>query len=138
MGWDAASGVALARTLAVAPPVIVADESTSDLDAANRKRVIDALRARADAGAVVVMATYDADAAAELDAELRLDVVGGGPALAGHEVGDEGLTVESCTPTAPPHTSTPSAFTPRLIERAAGSCVYDIAGTLIVDFASSR
>ena len=65
--------VALARTLAGDPPVILADEPTSDLDATNRKRVIEALRSRAEAGAVVVMATHDADAAAELDAELRLE-----------------------------------------------------------------
>ena len=66
--------VALARTLAAATAaVLLADEPTSDLDAANRQRVIDALRADADAGAVVVMATHDAEAAAELDAELRLD-----------------------------------------------------------------
>jgi len=65
--------VALARTLAAAPAVVLADEPTSDLDAANRQRVVDALRAEARAGAVVVMATHDAEAAAELDAELRLD-----------------------------------------------------------------
>ena len=65
--------VALARTLAAAPAVVLADEPTSDLDATNRQRVIDALSAQADAGAVVVMATHDAEAAAQLDAELRLD-----------------------------------------------------------------
>ena len=64
---------ALARTLAADPAVLLADEPTSDLDAATRQRVIAALRAHADAGAVVVMATHDADAAAQLDAELRLD-----------------------------------------------------------------
>ena len=65
--------VALARTLATAPTVVLADEPTSDLDATNRQRVIDALRAQAGAGAVLVMATHDPEAAAELDAELRLD-----------------------------------------------------------------
>jgi putative ABC transport system ATP-binding protein len=65
--------VALARTLAAAPAVVLADEPTSDLDATNRQRVVDALRAEARAGAVVVMATHDAEAAAGLDAELRLD-----------------------------------------------------------------
>ena len=65
--------VALARTLATAPAVLLADEPTSDLDATTRQRVIGALRAQADAGAVVVMATHDAEAAAQLDAELRLD-----------------------------------------------------------------
>jgi putative ABC transport system ATP-binding protein len=65
--------VALARTFAGTPAVILADEPTSDLDGTNRQRVIDALRAEAAAGAVVVMATHDAEAAAELDAELRLE-----------------------------------------------------------------
>jgi len=65
--------VALARTLAMAPAVVLADEPTSDLDAANRQRVVQALRAQADAGSVVVMATHDAEAAAEFDAELGLD-----------------------------------------------------------------
>jgi putative ABC transport system ATP-binding protein len=65
--------VALARTLAADPSVLLADEPTSDLDAPNRQRVIHALRAEADAGAVVVMSTHDAEAAAQLDAELRLD-----------------------------------------------------------------
>ena len=65
--------VARARTLATAPAVLLADEPTSDLDATTRQRVIVALRAQADAGAVVVMATHDAEAAAQLDAELRLD-----------------------------------------------------------------
>ena len=53
--------------------MLLADEPTSDLDAATRQRVIAALRAHADAGAVVVMSTHDAEAAAQLDAELRLD-----------------------------------------------------------------
>ena len=65
--------VAVARTLAASPRLLLADEPTSDLDAPNRQRVIQALRNEADAGAVVVMATHDPEAAAELDAELRLD-----------------------------------------------------------------
>jgi putative ABC transport system ATP-binding protein len=65
--------VAVARTLAASPRLLLADEPTSDLDAPNRQRVIRALRNEADAGAVVVMATHDAEAAADLDAELRLD-----------------------------------------------------------------
>jgi putative ABC transport system ATP-binding protein len=65
--------VALARTLAAAPAVILADEPTSDLDGSNRQRVIDALRTEAAAGAIVVMATHDTEAAAALPAELHLD-----------------------------------------------------------------
>jgi putative ABC transport system ATP-binding protein len=65
--------VALARALAARAVVLLADEPTSDLDAANRERAMAALRAEADRGAVVVVATHDAEAAAQTDAELHLD-----------------------------------------------------------------
>lgn len=65
--------VALARAFASRPRVLLADESTSDLDAGNRERMIDALRAEAAGGAVVVLATHDPEAAAVADAELALD-----------------------------------------------------------------
>jgi len=65
--------VALARAFALRPRVLLADESTSDLDAGNRERMIDALRAEAAGGAVVVLATHDPEAAAVADAELALD-----------------------------------------------------------------
>jgi putative ABC transport system ATP-binding protein len=65
--------VAVARSLAMRAGLVLADEPTSDLDAANRQRVIQALRDEADAGATVIMATHDAESAAQLDAELRLD-----------------------------------------------------------------
>ena len=65
--------VALARAFAMRATVILADESTSDLDADNRGRMIAALRAEAARGAVVVLATHDPEAAAEADAELTLD-----------------------------------------------------------------
>ena len=53
--------------------MLLADEPTSDLDAANRERMVAALRAEADRGAIVVMATHDPEAAAQTDAELHLD-----------------------------------------------------------------
>ncbi|MFT4286080.1 ATP-binding cassette domain-containing protein [Nocardioides sp.] len=65
--------VALARAFALRASVLLADEATSDLDAGNRERVVAALRAEADRGAIVVMATHDTDAAAAADGELALD-----------------------------------------------------------------
>ncbi|GAA1946052.1 ABC transporter ATP-binding protein [Nocardioides panacihumi] len=65
--------VALARAFALRPAVLLADESTSDLDAENRGRMIAALREEAARGASVVLATHDLEAAAETDATLALD-----------------------------------------------------------------
>jgi putative ABC transport system ATP-binding protein len=65
--------VAVARGLAQQGTVVLADEPTSELDAANRARIVALLRAEADRGAAVVLATHDPDAAAECDAELHLD-----------------------------------------------------------------
>jgi putative ABC transport system ATP-binding protein len=65
--------VALARAFAAQATVQLADEPTSDLDAANRERAVAALRAEADRGAIVVMATHDPEAAEQTDAELHLD-----------------------------------------------------------------
>ena len=63
---------ALARGLALRGIVLLADEVTSELDAQNRQRVLDLLRAEADRGAAVVFATHDPEAAAACDAELHL------------------------------------------------------------------
>ena len=63
---------AIARGLALRGDVLLADEVTSELDAANRQRVIDLLRAEADRGAAVVFATHDPEAAAACDRELHL------------------------------------------------------------------
>lgn len=65
--------VALARAFALRPSVLLADESTSDLDAGNRERMIAALRGEAERGAIVVLATHDPQAAGLADAELALD-----------------------------------------------------------------
>ena len=65
--------VAVARGLAQRGRVVLADEPTSELDAANRARVVALLRAEADSGAAVVLATHDPEAAAECDAEVHLD-----------------------------------------------------------------
>jgi putative ABC transport system ATP-binding protein len=65
--------VAVARGLAQQGTVVLADEPTSELDAVNRGRVMALLRAEAERGAAVVVATHDPDAAEECDAELHLD-----------------------------------------------------------------
>lgn len=65
--------VALAVLLASGGRVLLLDEPTSELDAANRQRVLAALGTQAAAGATVVLATHDPEAAAPADAELVLD-----------------------------------------------------------------
>jgi putative ABC transport system ATP-binding protein len=64
--------VAVARGLAVAPAVLLADEVTSELDAANRERVLDLLTAHAHAGHTVVFATNDQEAAQVCPVELHI------------------------------------------------------------------
>ncbi|MET8148770.1 ABC transporter ATP-binding protein [Actinoplanes sp. NPDC049668] len=63
---------AIARGLALRGDILLADEITSELDAANRQRVIELLRAEATRGAAVVLATHDPEAAAACDRELHL------------------------------------------------------------------
>lgn len=63
---------AVARGLALRGAVLLADEVTSELDAQNRQRVLDLLRAEAGRGAAVVFATHDPEAAAACDAEVHL------------------------------------------------------------------
>ena len=65
--------VALARAFALRPTVLLADESTSDLDAGTRELMIAALREEAARGAAVVLATHAPEAAAQTDAALALD-----------------------------------------------------------------
>jgi putative ABC transport system ATP-binding protein len=63
---------AIARGIALRGNVLLADEVTSELDAQNRQRVLDLLRAEANRGSAVVFATHDPEAAAACDAELHL------------------------------------------------------------------
>ncbi|WP_117212273.1 ABC transporter ATP-binding protein [Allorhizocola rhizosphaerae] len=63
---------AIARGLALRADVVLADEITNELDAGNRTRVLELLRAEARRGAAVVLATHDPEAAAMCDDELHL------------------------------------------------------------------
>ena len=63
---------AIPRGLALRGNVIIADEVTSELDAANRENILRLLRAEAHRGAAVVFATHDAQAAAICDEEIHL------------------------------------------------------------------
>lgn len=65
--------VAAARLLGSEYDILLADEPTSDLDAANRALIMQLLRARAQAGAIVVVTTHDPEAAEVADGELHLD-----------------------------------------------------------------
>lgn len=64
--------VAVARALGVRPGLLVADEPTAELDATTAAVVFAALRAEADAGASVVLATHDLDLAALCDEVVHL------------------------------------------------------------------
>ncbi|MER7071392.1 GNAT family N-acetyltransferase [Terrabacter sp. NPDC000476] len=65
--------VAVARALASQPLVLLADEPTSELDHANRERVLALLHDLAATGRTVVMATHDPEAAATARHEVHLD-----------------------------------------------------------------
>ena len=64
--------VSVARALVLTPSILLADEPTSELDAVTRDLVLAALRAEADRGAVVVVATHDDEVAEQCDAVLHL------------------------------------------------------------------
>ncbi|UPK73831.1 ABC transporter ATP-binding protein [Nocardioidaceae bacterium SCSIO 66511] len=68
-----AQRVACARALVVDSALLLADEPTSELDEYNRDRVVGELRREAERGAAVVIATHDAEVAAQCDREYRLD-----------------------------------------------------------------
>ena len=65
--------VALARAFAVAPPLLLADEPTGNLDSATGARVLDTLMAlRARHGTSLVMVTHDPAIAARADRQVHL------------------------------------------------------------------
>jgi putative ABC transport system ATP-binding protein len=65
--------VACARAFVVGAEVLLADEPTSELDEGNRTLVLDELRAEADRGAVVVVATHDPAVVEACDRHYALD-----------------------------------------------------------------
>jgi putative ABC transport system ATP-binding protein len=73
--------VALARALAGGADLLLVDEPTAQLDEANRDRALALLRAAADRGSAVMVATHDPAVVAVCDRMLRL-VDGRVPALA--------------------------------------------------------
>jgi putative ABC transport system ATP-binding protein len=64
--------VALARALLLDPPVLLADEPTASLDAANGLRIADALKDAARAGKIVITVTHDEKLSALADQRLTL------------------------------------------------------------------
>jgi putative ABC transport system ATP-binding protein len=65
--------VALARTLANDPPIILADEPTGNLDPESRAVVLDFLDELHRQGRTIVMVTHDPSAAARAQRSLRLN-----------------------------------------------------------------
>lgn len=64
--------IAFARAIFNRPSVILGDEPTASLDAANAADVLDILRREADAGTTVIMVTHDHKAAARADRIIEL------------------------------------------------------------------
>lgn len=96
--------VALARALAPRPTVLIADEPTAHLDAGTTPAVLTMLRAHADDGGAVLVATHD-DAVHSI-ADRRLDLAGG--VVCEHAAGAEPAANEQHPAAAdPPAVSTP-------------------------------
>jgi putative ABC transport system ATP-binding protein len=67
--------VAVARAIVHAPALLVADEPTSELDEAARDHVVQELRAEADRGALVVLASHDPDVLGACDRTYWMETV---------------------------------------------------------------
>jgi putative ABC transport system ATP-binding protein len=65
--------VAIARAAVHAPPLVVADEPTGNLDSENGAQVLEVLRGLChESGAAVVMATHSNEAAAAATRVIRM------------------------------------------------------------------
>ena len=63
----------MARAIVHQPELILADEPTGALDAANATRVVDLLlQVRAELNAILLMVTHDVDSATRLDRMITL------------------------------------------------------------------
>ncbi|WP_224751525.1 ABC transporter ATP-binding protein [Microbacterium helvum] len=67
-----AQRIALCRALLSDPQILLADEPTGNLDPATSTVVVDALKAHAASGALVVVVTHSPEVAAACDREIRL------------------------------------------------------------------
>ena len=63
---------AIARAIVHSPAIILADEPTGNLDTANGEKVLRLLRALADGGQAILMATHSVEAAAVCDRTIRM------------------------------------------------------------------
>jgi putative ABC transport system ATP-binding protein len=63
---------AIARAIVHAPAIILADEPTGNLDTANGENVLQLLRALADGGQAILMATHSPEAAAICNRTIRM------------------------------------------------------------------
>jgi putative ABC transport system ATP-binding protein len=63
---------AIARAIVHRPAIVLADEPTGNLDSVNGENVLRMLRALADGGQAILMATHSAEAAAVCDRTIRM------------------------------------------------------------------
>lgn len=63
---------AVARAIVHKPEIVLADEPTGNLDSRNGQRVLQLLRALADGGQTIIMATHSEAAAAMCDRQIHL------------------------------------------------------------------
>ncbi|MGD3106232.1 ABC transporter ATP-binding protein [Streptomyces sp. YGL11-2] len=88
--------LALAVVLAARPPLLLLDEPTRGLDYAAKARLVELLRALADEGHAIVLATHDVELAAEL--AHRVVILADGEVVADGPTGDVVVSSPSFAP----------------------------------------